>query len=221
LLIDPRLKTPWAGTGVPIGNNTIATCLHVFPPPATSMWIDGQTVPIEMWYSGGLWREVNADGTVARSDDWVDVSKDWQEFHALAGNFEPAPGSEIDFDRPLRVGETIYLIGFGGDATKIDRESARSMKPTVVAGRVAETPPDWKDRIIAVEVSVPPEHKRFGGMSGGAAVVFDETSGNWVVVGLSRGLLETRNRLGPFEWSVGSVVQVVRPPSRPGTKASN
>lgn len=174
-----------------------------------------------MWYSGGLWREVNADGTVARSDDWVDVSKDWQEFRALAGTFEPAPGSEIDFDRPLHVGEAIYLIGFGGDAAKIDRESAKSMKATVVAGRVAEAPPDWKDRIIAVEVSVLPEHKRFGGMSGGAAVVYDEKSGNWVVVGLCRGLLETRNSFGPFEWSVGSVVQVVRPPSRPGTKASN
>ncbi|MBL8875951.1 MAG: hypothetical protein JNM86_09175 [Phycisphaerae bacterium] len=215
VVIDPRSSALWAGSAVPIGGNVFVTNLHVFPPPATSMQLDGQTVAIEMISSGGLWRQVNTDGSIARGDDWTDVLRDWQKFRALEGTFEPPPRSQIDFERKVRIGETIYLFGFAGDASKLDRESVKHLKPTILKGRAVQAPKQWDERIIAVQTEVPADHDHFGGMSGGAAVVHDDERDCWVIVGVNRGSVEFRVRFGLWEWSEGSVVQVVRPPSNP------
>lgn len=136
LIVDPRSDLPWAGSGVPIGDNSIATCLHVLRLPVSSVSIDGHLVPVEVSASSGAWHSTNPDGTIAHGDDWGDVSRDWLQFTARAGTFQPSPDSSIDFNRPVDVGEPIFLIGFAGDASRMDRESVNRLTPIIVAGRV-------------------------------------------------------------------------------------
>ena len=213
LLKDPRSDLPGWASGIPTGTEEIVTCLHVVRTPVSSLSIDDQTVFVEVVAAGGQWHSTNADGTVASGDDWADIASDWLKLKVPGGRF-PAPAQNvIDFDRPLRAGETIVLIGFPFNASKAISESPN--KPTIVAGRVAKSPSDWNDRIIAVELDVPPDHDHFGGMSGGAAAVYDSRAKQWVVVGIVRGASERRYGFGPFEWSVESLVQIVRPPPRP------
>lgn len=216
LLVDPRWQgTENWGTGVPIGDGVIATCLHVVRAPISSLSIDDQSVPIEVIAAEGAWHWDTAEEAFAHKDDWTDVSRDWLKFRvtnkAKSADFQPSPGTAIDFDRPVRFNEPIYLIGFTGE----NRESLNLTKPTIFAGHVAKKPQHWHDRVIAVAVNPPPDHDHYGGMSGGAAAVHDKETNQWVVVGLFRGGRERRMRLGPLEWTEWNLMQVVRPPVQP------
>lgn len=177
-IFNPRTIPSNSGTAVPIGGNRLASCRHNFPPYVDSLWIDGKTVPIAMELSG------------ARDDSLLE---DWCVFSVPDGVAEVAPHTIVDFTYPVNPGQKIYLIGFyGGRHHGISEATAKSLSRVTVPGTVTEAPEAWQQVSSSVIFVQAPEPDAYHGISGGAAVVHDEVTGCWVIVGIYRGAVVER-----------------------------
>lgn len=186
----------WMGSGVPIGNSVVATCMHVFPfTPLRpqQILIDGRETEATIYSSGG--------------EDWRVIPDDWMKFRISPGIAEPSPSTRIDFSHPVTVGETIYLIGFTRRASPPDDPDTPLR--TVVVSRVTRINPDGTFQTDAQA------NTRYRGMSGGAAAIYDDKTQQWVIVGLCRDSTVKLLNIGVATWVTDRYVTVVRPRSVP------
>ncbi|MBX3389853.1 MAG: hypothetical protein KF691_10415 [Phycisphaeraceae bacterium] len=196
LVADPLSEKPWSGSGVPVGDQILATTMHEFsflPLTARPLRLDGRQFQAEVYSTGGT--------------DWRIDANDWLLARIDSDDLRPASGTQIDFERELRQGARVYLIGFPGDPTRIDRTLAEQMKPQVFSGSLVAQGSDGP-RTFRVKLD---DDASLGGISGGAAVVLDEVKREAVVVGICRGAAVQSVGIGLISWTFGREQVVVRP----------
>lgn len=187
------------GTAVPIGPNTVITCWHNFVDDdgveSTSIEFDGVTIPVTVLDRGDC-PPIDLPKPVGMMHDWAVLST--PETIAL----RPV---RADAARELRIGDTVYLAGyFGGNSGPITHARAESLSVTVVRARVAPTPSSWTDKPEELICLDAPNPDTYHGISGGAALVWDEYRNEFILIGIYRGMWK-RTFLG-----LGDSVHIVR-----------
>jgi len=145
----------------------------------------------------GHWTIILSSG---RCDE--DAMEDWAIVWTFPAIGELPDSVRVDTNRTVMPGDAIYVIGYyGGGADEISFEEAVELSPIVVKATAVETPrnePFDTSRLIYADA---PADQVYRGISGGAAVVFDDERREWVIVGIYRGMsIRERHSLGLVHW---------------------
>jgi hypothetical protein len=136
-----------------------------------------------------------------------DTKEDWAIFRTSTDL--QAPLNTVDFERHLTPGEPIYLIGYPANEKVLQDTNSTEPSKRIVKGRVSPHRLKGYNTSRHILIDSVSDSTLLGGMSGGAAVVLDPKSKQWVIVGTFVG----GTQLQWFGLNLGSGVLASRPPA--------
>jgi len=172
-------------SAVSLGGNRFLTNRHCLPDSVRETPIAGETIRLggetmavrptfELRLNGATVSAKVVDrGACEKPED------DWAVFEVLGPDCE-IPALPRDPSHQLVAGDEVVLLGFWKDPS--------GQIPSVISGRVTTPPLPWlsvPETIIPIETSY---SEVYFGLSGGAAVVWDERHERYVLVGVYRGM---------------------------------
>lgn len=172
-------------SAVSLGGNRFLTNRHCLPDSVREATLADETITVggEMITVRPTFElSLNGAAVQARLVDRgaCEVAEDdWAVFEVLGPDLG-IPEIARDASRQFAAGDEVILLGFWKDPSGKD--------PSVISGRVTALPLPWlsvPDEILAIETSY---SEVYFGLSGGAAVVWDERQERHVLVGVYRGM---------------------------------
>lgn len=194
----------YGGSGVALAPDTLITCRHVVPPDTQEIQINGLPVRIEPLAFG--------EGEEA-VDDWIVLA-------LRSARLPQVPATQVRHDWRGQPGQRVYIAGFPGAG---NAAPGGPDQLTVVWGTVVSARPGPAADAGMTFLRMP--EGTYHGLSGGAAAVVDEQTGEIELVGVYTG--RWARAFGPWRWDTTGLVQPIpaehtptAPASHPGTSTS-